>query len=90
MSIEGGGSILHRVMFSIPSDGGTYHTLCLHTASGLLLQLVAVLREVKYLEIRGSEEIPRSAAEMYSKNQTFRQYVANLDLTVQWYNKVIF
>ena len=54
----------------------------------LLLQLVAVLREVKYLEIRGSEEIPGSAATIYSKNDTFRQYVANLDLTVQWYNKV--
>lgn len=51
-------------------------------------QLVAVLREVKYLEIRGSEEIPESAAAIYSKNDTFRQYVANLDLTVQWYNKV--
>ena len=53
-----------------------------------LFQLVAVLREVKYLEIRASEEIPGSAADIYSKNDTFRQYVANLDLTVQWYNKV--
>ena len=51
-------------------------------------QLVAVLREVKYLEIRANEEIPGSAADIYSKNDTFRQYVANLDLTVQWYNKV--
>ena len=52
-------------------------------------QLVAVLREVKYLEIRNKEEIPNSASTMYSKNDTFRKYVANLDLTVQWYNKVI-
>ncbi|XP_076453714.1 LOW QUALITY PROTEIN: dynein beta chain, ciliary-like [Babylonia areolata] len=51
-------------------------------------QLVAVLREVKYLEIRGEEEIPGSAASMYSKNDMFRKYVANLDLTVHWYNKV--
>ena len=50
--------------------------------------MVAVLREVKYLEIRANEEIPGSAADIYSKNDTFRQYVANLDLTVQWYNKV--
>ena len=49
---------------------------------------MAVLREVKYLEIRANEEIPGSAADIYSKNDTFRQYVANLDLTVQWYNKV--
>ncbi len=58
------------------------------TRDWFTLQLVAVLREVKYLEIRATEEIPGSAKEMYSKNDTFRQYVANLDLTVQWYNKV--
>ncbi|CAG5123286.1 unnamed protein product, partial [Candidula unifasciata] len=51
-------------------------------------QLVAVLREVKYLKIREKEEIPSSAKVMYSQNDTFRKYVANLDLTVQWYNKV--
>ncbi|BFZ02963.1 hypothetical protein BsWGS_06002 [Bradybaena similaris] len=51
-------------------------------------QLVSVLREVKYLEIREQEEVPSSASAMYSKNETFRKYVANLDLTVQWYNKV--
>lgn len=49
---------------------------------------MAVLREVKYLEIRGSEEIPGSAATIYAKNDMFRKFVANLDLTVQWYNKV--
>ena len=49
---------------------------------------MAVLREVRYLEIRGEEEIPQSAADMYSNNDTFRQYNANLDLTVHWYNKV--
>lgn len=54
----------------------------------LLLQLVAVLREVKYLEIRSTEEIPDSASAMYSRNDTFRQYLANLDLTVHLYNKV--
>ena len=49
---------------------------------------MAVLREVKYLEIRGTEDIPESAANIYDKNDTLRQYVANLDLTVHWYNKV--
>ncbi|XP_013068368.2 dynein beta chain, ciliary [Biomphalaria glabrata] len=51
-------------------------------------QLVAVLREVKYLEIRSKEEIPSSAGAMYAKNETFRKFVANLDLTVHWYNKI--
>ena len=34
------------------------------------------------------ESIPDSAASLYSKNDTLRKYVANLELTVQWYNKV--
>lgn len=51
-------------------------------------QLVAVLREVHYLNIRAKEDIPESASEIYKKIDTLRQYVANLDLTVQWYNKI--
>ena len=50
--------------------------------------MVAVLREVKYLQVRGEEDIPESANGLYARNDTFRQYLANLDLTVQWYNKV--
>ena len=49
---------------------------------------MAVLREVKYLEQRGVENIPESAARIYEKNDTFRDYINNLDLTVKWYNKV--
>nr|P39057.1 RecName: Full=Dynein beta chain, ciliary [Heliocidaris crassispina]BAA00827.1 dynein beta-heavy chain [Heliocidaris crassispina] len=51
-------------------------------------KLVSVLREVKYLQIRGEETIPESAASIYEKHETLRKYVANLDLTVAWYNKV--
>ncbi|XP_078609718.1 dynein beta chain, ciliary-like isoform X2 [Branchiostoma floridae x Branchiostoma japonicum] len=51
-------------------------------------QLVAVLREVKYLENLQRSDIPDTAAEIYAKNETFRTYRANLDLTVAWYNKV--
>ena len=50
---------------------------------------MAVLREVHFIERRGrSEEIPESAAKIYEKNDTFRDYINNLDLTVKWYNKV--
>lgn len=52
------------------------------------MQLIEVLREVKYMEIRGEEEIPGSAAEMYSSNDTFREYVNHLDFIVDRYNKV--
>ena len=55
---------------------------------GLCVQLVAVLREVKYLLIRNMEEIPASASQLYANNDTLLMYVAHLDLTVAWYNKI--
>ena len=51
-------------------------------------QLVAVLREVKYLEVRAEEQIPESASAIYSRYDTLWKYVTNLDLTVSLYNKV--
>ncbi|XP_070581054.1 dynein beta chain, ciliary-like isoform X2 [Ptychodera flava] len=51
-------------------------------------QLVAVLREVKYLNIRGTDDIPEKGKALYEKHETFHQYRANLDLTVAWYNEV--
>lgn len=51
-------------------------------------QLVAVLREVKYLEIRSEEQVPESATAIYSRYDTLWKYVTNLDLTVSLYNKV--
>jgi len=49
---------------------------------------VAVLREVKYLLLLGTENIPESAASLYEQKDTLLSYVANLDLTVAWYNKI--
>ena len=43
---------------------------------------------MKYLIIREEEDVPGSASAIYARNDTFRKYLANLDLTVQWYNKV--
>ncbi|XP_058960986.2 dynein beta chain, ciliary-like [Pocillopora verrucosa] len=54
-------------------------------------QLVAVLREVRYLETAQNEtleNIPESATNIYSRNETFHKFLSNLDLTVAWYNKV--
>lgn len=51
-------------------------------------KLVAVLREVKYMEIRAEEDIPASAEDMYTRNDTLWKYNTNLDLTVHLYNKV--
>ena len=56
--------------------------------AGWCVQLVAVLREVKYLLIRNKEEIPKSASELFAQNDTLLMYVANVDLTVAWYNKI--
>lgn len=50
---------------------------------------MSVLREVKYLEARQAEVIPDMAADIYSNRELLWQYVANLDLTTNWYNKVM-
>ncbi|KAA0725373.1 Dynein heavy chain 9, axonemal [Triplophysa tibetana] len=52
-------------------------------------QLVSLLREVKYLEARQAEVIPESAADIYSNRELLWQYVANLELTANWYNKIM-
>uniref|UniRef100_H3A2B2 Dynein axonemal heavy chain 9 n=1 Tax=Latimeria chalumnae TaxID=7897 RepID=H3A2B2_LATCH len=52
-------------------------------------QLTSVLREVKYLESRMMEAIPSTAAEIYSSKESYRQYVANLELATSWYNKIL-
>uniref|UniRef100_A0A8C9SNB8 Dynein axonemal heavy chain 17 n=1 Tax=Scleropages formosus TaxID=113540 RepID=A0A8C9SNB8_SCLFO len=52
-------------------------------------QLVSMLREVKYLQARQVEAIPDSVADIYAKKKVLQQYVANLELTANWYNKVM-
>lgn len=52
---------------------------------------MSVLREVKYLNAIQAEgyTIPDIAADMYSNRELLWQYVANLELTVTWYNKIM-
>uniref|UniRef100_A0A7N8YQ50 Dynein, axonemal, heavy chain 9 n=1 Tax=Mastacembelus armatus TaxID=205130 RepID=A0A7N8YQ50_9TELE len=52
-------------------------------------QLASVLREVKYLEARQTEAIPETAMQIYTTRGTLWQYVANLELIVNQYNKVM-
>ncbi len=59
-------------------------------------QLVAVLREVKYLkQLNGGDEgeeevrqIPEKAVTLYAKDETYCKFLQNLDVTVTLYNKV--
>jgi len=51
-------------------------------------QLVSVLREVKYLEVRMEEEVPEAAKAIYERYDTLWKFTTNLDLTVHLYNKV--
>ncbi|XP_062979874.1 dynein axonemal heavy chain 11 [Elgaria multicarinata webbii] len=51
-------------------------------------KLFAVLRDVKYLLLLDQPDIPSSALELYEKRGTFAKYIGNLELVVQWYNKV--
>ncbi|XP_037666336.1 dynein heavy chain 17, axonemal [Choloepus didactylus] len=50
--------------------------------------LVAVLREVKYLNFQQQKEMPDSAESLFSQNETFRKFVGNLELIVGWYNEI--
>ncbi|XP_077829199.1 dynein axonemal heavy chain 17 [Macaca mulatta] len=50
--------------------------------------LVAVLREVKYLNFQQQKDIPDSAESLFSENETFRKFVGNLELIVGWYNEI--
>ncbi|KAM4673740.1 dynein axonemal heavy chain 9 [Amazona ochrocephala] len=52
-------------------------------------QLVLVLREVSYLSSSQVGAIPAMAAEIYSSRESYRQMVANLELMVNRYNKVL-
>ncbi|KAF1569339.1 UNVERIFIED_CONTAM: Dynein heavy chain 9, axonemal, partial [Eudyptes robustus] len=52
-------------------------------------QLVSVLREVSYLSGSQMGAIPPTAAEIYSSKESYRQMVANLELMVNRYNKVL-
>uniref|UniRef100_A0A8W4FHF7 Dynein axonemal heavy chain 17 n=1 Tax=Sus scrofa TaxID=9823 RepID=A0A8W4FHF7_PIG len=51
-------------------------------------KLVAVLREVKYLNFQQQKEVPSSAETLFSQHETFRKFVGNLELIVGWYNEV--
>ena len=53
-------------------------------------KLVALLREVKYLEQQNCPErvIPESADRVFQQNETYRRYLQNLDVTVVLYNQV--
>uniref|UniRef100_A0A0D9S475 Dynein axonemal heavy chain 17 n=1 Tax=Chlorocebus sabaeus TaxID=60711 RepID=A0A0D9S475_CHLSB len=68
--------------------------LILRDASSNLLHvnfskaLVAVLREVKYLNFQQQKDIPDSAESLFSENETFRKFVGNLELIVGWYNEI--
>ena len=52
------------------------------------MQLVSVLVEVKYLELRSKEKVPDAATGLFEKRDTLRKYIENLDLMCKWYNKI--
>ncbi|XP_059684255.1 dynein axonemal heavy chain 17 [Gavia stellata] len=51
-------------------------------------ELIAVLREVKYLNFQQQKDIPGSAESLFAQNETFQKFVDSLDLIVGWYNEV--
>ncbi|NXD84162.1 DYH17 protein, partial [Halcyon senegalensis] len=51
-------------------------------------ELVAVLREVKYLNFQQQPDIPASAESLFAQHKTFQKFVDNLDLITGWYNEI--
>lgn len=54
----------------------------------LFFQLSAILREVHYLKLMNQIGIPEEALEMSERSDTFRQYIINLNSTIDWYNQI--
>ncbi|XP_072536739.1 dynein axonemal heavy chain 11 [Salminus brasiliensis] len=51
-------------------------------------ELLAVLRDVKHLQMLEHTSIPSAAMEVYEKKDVFLTCMSSLQLLVQWYNKV--
>ncbi|CAF0714705.1 unnamed protein product [Brachionus calyciflorus] len=52
-------------------------------------QLIAVLKEVKYLGMLKTENIPNEATNIYKQNDEYRKFITALDYTVDSYNKIL-
>jgi dynein heavy chain len=52
-------------------------------------QLIAVLKEVKYMEIMRTDAVPTEAKAIHKQNDEYRKYITSLDYTVDSYNKII-
>lgn len=53
-----------------------------------MLKLSALLREVHYLKRLEIECIPQEALTLSESDEYFRKYTANLNTTIDWYNKI--
>lgn len=51
-------------------------------------QLVAVIREVKYMENLKEHNIPEEAKKIFVQNDQYANYITSLDYTVDSYNKI--
>ncbi|VEL06847.1 unnamed protein product [Protopolystoma xenopodis] len=49
-------------------------------------ELASVLREVKYLQIRGKEQVPAAASALFEQNDKLCQFRITLDQIAKWYN----
>ncbi|XP_040289656.1 dynein heavy chain 11, axonemal [Bufo bufo] len=51
-------------------------------------KLVAVLREVKYLQVLNHTDLPKAALSIFEKKEILHKYIGSLELVVHWYNAV--
>lgn len=52
--------------------------------SNLVFQLVAALREVRYLKLICKDGIPNEALSLFESDETYFNYIFNLNLIIGW------
>ncbi|PSN39336.1 Dynein beta chain [Blattella germanica] len=51
-------------------------------------ELVAILKEVRYMKIMEKQGIPPDALELFDRVETLFLWVSNLNLSIEWYNNI--
>ncbi|KAM9845080.1 LOW QUALITY PROTEIN: dynein axonemal heavy chain 11-like [Aulostomus maculatus] len=72
---------LQEPLLTLDTDTGLYQT-------NFSPALTSVLREVKYLGVLKSQNIPKAALHLYSKQDRLYMYTQTLTLVTQWYNQL--
>ncbi|XP_049940954.1 dynein beta chain, ciliary-like [Schistocerca serialis cubense] len=51
-------------------------------------ELVTLLCEVRYLNMMGEKNLPQEAVDLYARNEELRDWIFDLNATMEWYNEI--